>query len=154
MLVKRDIRLAALADLALMHEWVNADDSLKWKKDTKHIISKEEHKEWFQSRRADPVTQIWIILDDNAPSGQVRLEKKGDFVYVDIYVVAGVRGTGLAGFALNESINRYTKMFGSQKFCAIVSPENEMSEKLFVRNGFLKDEYEPQNWLRFIRVER
>jgi RimJ/RimL family protein N-acetyltransferase len=154
MMVKRDIRLATLADLALLHEWVNADDSLKWKKDTKHIISKEEHAEWFQSRLADPVTQIWIILDDDAPSGQVRLEKKGDLVYVDIYVVAGVRGTGLAGFALNESINRYAKLFGSQKFCAIVNPENEMSEKLFVKNGFQKDEYEPENWLRFIRVER
>ena len=154
MMVKLDIRLATLADLALIHEWVNADDSLKWKKDTKHIISKEEHAKWFQSRLADPVTQIWIILGDDAPSGQVRLEKKGDLVYVDIYVVLGARGTGLAGFALNESINRYTKLFGSQKFCAIVSPENEMSEKLFVKNGFHKDGYEPENWLRFIRVER
>ena len=154
MTIKPDIRLATLVDLALMHEWVNTDDSLKWKKDTKHIISIEEHKEWFQSRRADPVTQIWIILDDETPSGQVRLEKKGDLVYVDIYVVAGVRGTGLAGFALNESINRYTKLFGSQKFCAIVNPENEMSKKLFVKNGFQKDEYGPENWLRFIRVVR
>jgi RimJ/RimL family protein N-acetyltransferase len=154
MMVKRDIRLATVAELALMHEWVNADDSLKWKKDTNHIISKEEHAEWFQSRLADPVTKIWIILDDDVPSGQVRLEKKGDLVYVDIYVVAGVRGTGLASFALNESINRYTILFGSQKFCAIVNPKNEMSEKLFVKNGFQKDEYEPENWLRLIRVER
>ena len=154
MMVKRDIRLATLADLALMHEWVNSDDSLKWKKDTQHIISMEEHAEWFQSRLTDPVTQIWIILDDNTPSGQVRLEKKSDLVYVDIYVVEGVRGTGLAGFALNESINRYTKLFGNQKFCAIVNPENEMSERLFVKNGFHKDKYEPENWLRFIRVER
>ena len=154
MMVKRDIRLATLADLALMHEWVNADDSLKWKKDTKHIISKKEHAEWFRSRLADPLTQIWIILDDDVPSGQVRLEKKDELVYVDIYVVAGARGTGLASFALNGSINRYTKLFGSQKFCAIASPENEMSEKLFVKNGFQKDEYELENWIRFIRVER
>lgn len=154
MMVKRDIRLATLADLALMHEWVNADDSLKWKKDTDHAISKEEHEEWFESCLADPVTQIWIILDDEAPSGQVRLEKKGDLVYVDIYVVADVRGTGLACFALNESINRYTKLFGSEKFCAIVNPKNEMSENLFVKNGFHKDEYEMEDWLRFIRVER
>ena len=76
MMVKRDIRLATLADLALMHEWVNSDDSLKWKKNTNRLISTEEHAEWFQSRLADPVTQIWIILDDDAPSGQVRLEKK------------------------------------------------------------------------------
>ena len=152
MMVKRDIRLATSADLTLMHEWVNADDSLKWKKDTNHIISREDHAEWFQSRLADPVTQIWIILDDDAPSGQVRLEKKGDLVCVDIYVVAGVRGTGLAGFALNESINRYTKLFGLKKFCAIVSPENRASEKLFVKNGFHKNENEPGYWLKFIRV--
>ena len=75
-MVKRDIRLATLADLALMHEWVNAEDSLVWKKNTKHIISNEEHAEWFQSRLADLATQIWIILSDVAPSGQVRLEKK------------------------------------------------------------------------------
>jgi RimJ/RimL family protein N-acetyltransferase len=154
MMVKRDIRLATLADQALTHEWVNADDSLKWKKDTKHIISREEHNEWFKSRLAEPATQIWIISDDDAPSGQVRLEKKGDLVYVDIYVVADGRGTGLADFALNESINRYTKLFGSHEFCAIVNPENEMSKKLFVKNGFDKAEYEPENWVRFIRVER
>ena len=152
MMVKRDIRLATQADLALMHEWVNAEDSLKWKKDTKHIISREEHAEWFQLRFADPVTRIWIILDDDAPSGQVRLEKKGDLVFVDIYVVAGARGTGLASFALNESITRYTKHFGSQKFCAIVNPKNEISEKLFVKNGFHKNENEPGYWLKFIRV--
>ena len=75
-MVKQDIRLATLADLALMHEWVNADDSLKWKKDTNHAISKEEHERGLHSCLADPDTQIWIILDDEAPSGQVRLEKK------------------------------------------------------------------------------
>ena len=91
-------------------------------------------------------------MHDGTPSGQVRLEKKGDFVYVDIYVVSGVRGTGFASFALNESINRYRKLFGSQKFCAIVDPKNEMSEKLFLRNGFHKYEDELDYWLKFIRV--
>ena len=71
---------------------------------------------------------------------------------MDIYVIASARGTGLASFALNESINRYTKLFGGKKFCAIVNPENEMSEKLFLKNGFLNDEDEPGQWLKFIRV--
>ena len=136
-----------------MHEWVNAVDSLKWKKDTKHIISREEQKEWFQSRLADLFTQIWIILDNDLPHGQVRLEKKGDSVYVDIYVVAGMRGTGLASFALNEAINQYTKLFGGGKFCAIVHFKNQMSQKLFLKNGFHKDEHDLENWLKFVRVE-
>lgn len=151
-MAKRDMRPATFADGMLLHAWVNADDSLKWKKDTKNLIATDEHRAWLHSRLADPFTQIWIALSDGTPSGQVRLEKKGDFVFVDIYVVVGARGIGLASFVLNESINRYTKLFGSKKFCAIVNPENEMSEKLFLRNGFHKDEVESGYWLKFIRV--
>ena len=115
-MINRDIRLATLADGALLRAWVNTDDSLKWKKDTKNLISTDDHLAWLHSRLADPFTQIWIVLHDGTPSGQVRLEKKGDLVYVDIYVVAGVRGTGLASFALNEWINHYIKQFESENF--------------------------------------
>ena len=132
-MINRYIRPATVADGALLRAWVNASDSLKWKKDTKDLISTDDHLAWLHSRLADPFTQIWIVLHDGTPSGQVRLEKKGDFVYVDIYVVAEARGSGLASFALNESINRYTKPLGSKTFCAIVNPENEMSEKLFLK---------------------
>ena len=151
-MIDKDIRPATLNDGALLRAWVNADDSLKWKKDTKYLISTNEHLAWLHSRLADPFTQIWIALHNDTPAGQVRLEKKGDFVFVDIYVVAGARGTGLASFALNESINRYTKLFENEKFCAIVNPENEMSEKLFLKNGFHKEENEPGYWLKLIRV--
>ena len=124
MMVKRDIRLATLADLALMHEWVNADDSLKWKKDTKHKISKEEHAEWFQSRLADPVTQIWIILDDDAPSGQVRLEKKGDLVYAVIIRTKNflLRKNGLKIKFFTNSVVLLNKQFlplGSRIFTSL-----------------------------------
>ena len=151
-MVNRDIRPATLVDWALLRAWVNADDSLKWKRNTKKFISTDEHLAWLRSRLADPFTQIWIALCDGEPTGQVRLEKKDDFVYVDIYVVAGVRGTGLASFALNESISRYTTIFGRAKICAIVNPENEMSEKLFLSNGFHKAENETDKWLKYIRV--
>jgi RimJ/RimL family protein N-acetyltransferase len=151
-MINRDIRPATLADGALLQAWANADDSLKWKKNTKNLISTDDHLTWLHSRLADPFTQIWIALYDGAPSGQVRLEKKGDFVYVDIYVVAEARGTGLASFALNESINRYTRLFRTQKFCAIVNHQNQISEKLFVKNGFHKANGKSTCWLQFVRV--
>jgi len=151
-MINLDIRPATLADGALLRAWVNADDSLKWKKDTKNLISTDDHLSWLHSRLADPFTQIWIAFHAGTPSGQVRLEKKGDFVYVDIYVAAEARGLGLASFALNESISRYTKSFRGQTFCAIVNPENEMSEKLFLKNGFHKEEDKSGYWLKFIRV--
>ena len=152
MMFNRDIRPATSADGTLLLKWVNADDSLKWKKNTKNLISIDEHAAWLHSRLADPFTQIWIAMHDGTPSGQVRLEKKGDFVYVDIYLVINARGTGFASFALNESIKRYTKLFGREKFCAIVDPDNKTSEKLFLKNGFHKDEHEPDFWIRLTRV--
>jgi RimJ/RimL family protein N-acetyltransferase len=151
-MINRDIRPATLADGALLRAWVNADDSLKWKKDTKNLISTDDHLTWLHSRLADSYTQIWIALHDGTPSGQVRLEKKRDFVYVDIYVVEEARGTGLASFALNESINRYTKLFGTQKFCAIVNHNNKISEKLFVKNEFREVTGKSACWLQFVRV--
>ena len=153
MMLKRDIRPATLADLALMHEWVNADDSLKWKKDTKHVISREEHTDWIQSCLADPVTQIWIILDDDAPSGQVRLEKKGDLVYVDIYVVAGARGQGIASAALECAIANYKSAHGNHVFFAIVHVENKSSQKLFIKSRFNPIESGDADWLKYIRSE-
>ena len=81
-MVNRDIRPATLADGTLLRAWVNADDSLIWKKDTENLISTTEHLAWLHSRLADPFTQIWVALHDGTPSGQVRLEKKGDFVII------------------------------------------------------------------------
>lgn len=151
-MINGDIRPATIADEGFLRAWVNADDSLKWKKDTKNLISTDDHLVWLHSRLADPFTQIWIALHDGTPSGQVRLEKKDDFVHVDIYVVNVARGTGLASFALNESINCYTKLFGSKTFCAVVNANNEMSKKLFLKNGFHKAEDAQDDWLKFIRM--
>ena len=75
-MVKRDIRLATFSDEAVMLEWVNSADSLNWKKNTKSKISKKAHEQWFNTRLTDKNTKIWIILHDDIPSGQVRLEKK------------------------------------------------------------------------------
>ena len=69
-------------------------------------------------------------------------------------MVAAVRRTGLASFALNESIKRYSKLYGSKKFCAVIHPKNEMSEKLFLKNGFYQDKEELGLWLKLIRVLR
>ena len=90
-MINRDIRLATLADGALLRAWVNTDDSLKWKKDTKNLISTDDHLTWLHSRFADPFTQIWIALHDGTPSGQVRLEKKV-ILFTWIFMLSQKRG--------------------------------------------------------------
>ena len=151
-MVKKFIKQATLADEDLLLEWVNSDDSLGWKKVSKRLISKCEHREWFNYSLSDKHTKIWIIMNDDEPSGQVRLQKKGDLIHIDIYVIADARGLGLASFALDQAITDYTELFGIGTFCAIVNAKNKMSERLFLKNGFYKDYSSQGDWLKFLRV--
>ena len=66
-------------------------------------------------------------MNDDEPSGQVRLQKKGDLIHVDIYVIADARGLGLASFALGQAMTDYMELFGIGTFCAIVNAKNKMA---------------------------
>ena len=149
---KCDLRPVNLMDSQLLFRWVNFNDSLKWKQRTSKKISKFEHDAWLLARLSDPLCRIWIIVYDGKAAGQVRLERKNDLVYTDIYVVAAARGVGVASYALNEAIKRYTELFGKKKFCAIMHPNNEMSEKLFLKNGFQRFKTETDDWLKYLRL--
>ena len=67
------IRPAVIGDAALLLSWVNSADSLRWKQNTAGSILPMEHDNWLRSRLSDPVTQIWIILDDDVPWHSARL---------------------------------------------------------------------------------
>lgn len=153
-MVKNEIRPATLEDCHLLIQWANSQDSLRWKKLSKNKISERDHNKWLRSRLSDTTTQISIIITNGVPSGQVRLEKTDDFVYVDIFTKADVRQKGIASFALNSSIKNYTKCFGGQLFCAVVHSENIASKKLFLKNGFQQDANETGEWFKFFKVIR
>ena len=68
---------------------------------------------------------------------------------MDIYIIAEARGKGFASFALQEAIERYTKSFGHNTFCATVHVQNQFSQKLFTKNGFIKDSAEAGDWVKF-----
>ena len=146
------LRPATLKDAQFLFDWVTSEDSLKWKRQTQGSISSEGHNAWLESQFEKKMTQIWIIVLNKVPSGQVRLEKKNDTVYIDIYVVEKARRTGVASRALNASIKRYTESFGDQRYCAIVHRNNTGSQNLFIKNGFQQKKAESSNWLKFLPV--
>lgn len=151
-MIKSELRPAMLEDSDLLIQWANSFDSLQWKKCTTGKISAREHNKWFRSRLLDPATQISIIMSNNVPSGQVRLEKINKYVYVDIYVDVNLRRDGIASYALKRSIKNYTDCFGSHVFYAIVHSDNISSKKLFLRNGFQQDKNRAGKWLKLCKM--
>ena len=90
-MINRDIETGYISRWGIAASVVNTDDSLKWKKDTKNLISTDDHLTWLHSRFADPFTQIWIALHDGTLSGQVRLEKKV-ILFTWIFMLSQKRG--------------------------------------------------------------
>lgn len=145
------IRPAVIEDAPLLLSWVNSADSLRWKQNTVGPVSSMEHKNWLRTRLADPSTKIWIIVKNSVDIGQIRLEKKTDFVYADIYLTPAARGNNNASAGLNIALEAFSVIDGDQRFCALVHVDNESSQKLFSRNGFKQIENENGDWLKFIR---
>ena len=145
------IRPAVIADAALLLSWVNSADSLRWKQHTAGPVSPMDHDNWLRSRLADPATKIWIIVINGVDIGQVRLEKKADFVYADIYLSPAARGNNNASVGLNNALKEYSVIEGDQEFCALVHIDNESSQNLFLKTGFKLIENDVGDWLKFIR---
>ena len=142
-------KLATMRDSKLLLSWANASDNLKWKQNTDAVISITEHEKWLKSRIADPETFIWIVHFENIATGQVRLEKRNCFVFTDIYIETDNRGKGIAKKALTHAMNNYSKLFGPQKFRAIVHRNNKASQNFFLKNNFNPVDYNDNDWLLF-----
>lgn len=145
------IRPAVIEDAELLLSWVNSEDSLRWKQNTVYPVSPMEHDSWLRSRLADPATRIWIIVRNSVDIGQVRLEKKADFVYTDIFLSPLARGNNNASARLNAALESYSVIDDGQQFCALVHINNESSQKLFSKNGFKQIENNDDDWLKFVR---
>lgn len=144
------IRTATLQDSKLLLRWVNAADSLNWKKITKTAISSGAHHKWLISRLNKPDTGIWIILSNGLPAGQIRLEPQGEEVNTDIYIEANKRGKGIASVALQQALQHYCRKFGPKKFKAIVHRQNKASKILFLKNNFNIVVDSDTDWLELV----
>ena len=77
------IRKAEFNDIDILFNWVNSNDSLKYKLDNKNNISYEEHKKWFLERLNDPNSYIWIIETLYKVSiGQIRFQQKENLYFL------------------------------------------------------------------------
>jgi RimJ/RimL family protein N-acetyltransferase len=131
------LRRADAGDSGIIFQWVNLDDSLAGKLQTKGPIGREEHEQWFAARLADPETFLWIIESKSRPVGQLRLMKCGGVYEVDIYVEAAARRTGVAHAALRLGIADLIKSCeGQATFRALVKRSNIASQRFFQREGF------------------
>jgi RimJ/RimL family protein N-acetyltransferase len=131
------LRRAGAGDSGLIFQWVNLEDSLAAKLQTKGPIGREDHQQWFAARLADPETSLWIIESDAKPVGQLRIMNRGGVYEIDIYVEMGARRTGVAHEALGFGIAELRRSRDARTtFRALIRRSNIASQRFFEREGF------------------
>ncbi len=130
------LRPATAGDVELLFAWVNSPDSLANKLATTGPIPRDEHVAWFAETLAKPMAAIWIVEHEGRPAGQVRLEKRGKALEVDIYVDASQRGRGLGVAMLEAARAKAAERWPGVPLLARVRPENWASRRLFAKAGY------------------
>lgn len=133
------LRAAQFDDWPLLLDWFNQPDSLAAKLKTNGPIGVEAHKGWLRRFLSEDAGSIFIVTLNETPIGQIRFQPdaKGQFE-IDVYVIPGRRGDGVAQEALRLGMARVSEKRGPATFLAQVKTENDASRRLFLRLGFQK----------------
>jgi RimJ/RimL family protein N-acetyltransferase len=127
------LRPAGPDDADLLLGWANAPDCLAAKLRTSSPIPRAEHVEWLSRRLADPAARLRIVLDGKEAVGQIRLEPRDGALEIDIYLVPGRRGRGMARAALALA---FAEPGAGPVLRARVRIANAASRRLFASLGF------------------
>ena len=146
------IRKANFKDIDILFEWVNSNDSLRYKLENKNYIPYEDHKKWFLERLNDPNSYIWIIETlYKASIGQIRIQQKENLYFdIDIYIVKEKREMGAAFKALNLSMNQ----LNNGVLRAIVKKNNEVSFNFFKKCGFKLNSENNLKWVLTKKLDK
>lgn len=121
--MKLNTRLVTIEDAEMLLGWKNEEDTRKNSIATDAVIEMVDHMSWLSKRLQDTPLNFWVILLDDEPVGDLRLEGQEISIRMD----KKYRGMGLA--------TQVIAMF-SGPLVAKVRTHNIASMRVFLANGF------------------
>ena len=130
------LREATYQDIELLFTWAN-DPEVRRNSFNPDPISYDGHKRWFENMMNDPEVLQFIIMDEEKPVGQIRLNINGDEAEISYSVVSDCRGKGYGRKMLQLITAEVKKRHPEIKaFVAKVKPGNAASRGLFESEGY------------------
>lgn len=124
------LREATSDDCELLFNWAN-NQEVRANAINSEPIEWEGHRDWFESKLQS--SSKLLILEDNDPVGQIRLDLEDGYYLIDYSIQANQRGKGYGKKILEMTISNYNK----HPFKALVKDTNKASKKAFERIGFV-----------------
>jgi RimJ/RimL family protein N-acetyltransferase len=130
------LRLADASDRAAVFEWRNDATSRRMSLDG-DPVEWDAHCTWYDAslRSDDRLLLIGEVAAGRV--GVVRFDFRAEECVVSINLNPSFRGRGLAGPLLAASIEHAARERKARVFVARIKPENEASQRIFGRCGFV-----------------
>lgn len=145
------LRPAKLADVKLFFDWVNEPAVRKNSFNTDNI-SWEEHLSWFQAALGNNNIRIFVLIVNDIPVGQIRLNKK-EYWQISYSIAPAYRGRGYGRIMLQLAENELivSEHIG-EKLLAEVKSDNIASQRIFTRLGYREVESQRDNAYAYVKV--
>ena len=133
MVYLRDVRQS---DIDLLYMWAN-DPAVRKNSFKSDPIPYEDHVTWFKHIMEDDNVLQFIMMEDDTPVGQIRLNVKEEEAEIGYSIASEYRGKGYGHRILRLVVQMIqTNHPQIKKLIAKVKPENTASKKLFESEGY------------------
>lgn len=129
------------ADMDLLYRWVN-DSMVRQSAFNTDEINYEDHCNWFARCLQREDVKIYILIKNGIPVGQVRLNIENSVALIDYSIALEYRGQGLGHIIIELISEKVKHMKNINSLVAHVKSGNTLSQKVFLKNGFLECEDE------------
>ena len=115
---------------------INRDPAVRAQSFSKADIPLDAHIAWFEGKRQDPHSRLYVIGRDDAVGGQIRYDRRGEDGLVSFAVARALRGQGLGTRLLRETFALAVRELGLRAVQALVLDHNPASAKAFLSAGY------------------
>ncbi len=130
------VRSMTLDDMETVFIWQNSE-CMRRHSLNPNPISWDEHRDWCGRRLKERSMDTYIAHDEDQNSvGFIHLAPHTDDAWlVSLLVAPECQGRGVGQAMLDQ----VTRIYGTDRLCAVISAENEPSLKIFERCGFVDE---------------
>lgn len=133
------LRKAEKTDIDLLFTWAN-DPVVRNNSFITDPIPYEDHVKWFNKMMDDSNVIQFILVDEDIPIGQIRLNVYGEEAEIGYSIGSEFRENGYGHRILQLVVQEIKKNYPEiNKLIAKVKPDNKASNLLFSKEGYSMD---------------
>lgn len=120
----------------LIYRWIN-EPVVRSRSFRPHVITPEEHRDWFSSVLANPDILYFIAVDEHdRPVGQARFRIESDHAVISVMLEPASRNKGLGSRVIGIATRKLFALTSVREAHAFIKTGNESSIRAFAKAGY------------------